>query len=84
MTNQPDHDIIALGLSAQSVLGDEAFLAAVEMARAQVVQRWSEAQTVEERERCHAEYMAIPALVVQLRTLYDRGQAELAEENEPQ
>lgn len=72
-------DIIAQGLAAKRLLGDEALLAAIKGAQEQIILRWAAAKTVEEREKCHGEYAGIGTVVNEIAVLYQRGEHELTQ-----
>lgn len=79
MADGEKQDIIATGLAAQALLASPTLLAALEMARQEVLEEWQAAGTTTERERLHGAYCVLPAVVKQLRILRDRGEHELGQ-----
>lgn len=74
-TLEPDLDAaIGLGIRARSLLADETLALAIRDVKADLIQRWDSAETVEERERLHAEFRAIDSVMHQLAAFYNKGQ----------
>ena len=74
------------GLMAQHVLDDEIFQSSVLELEKNTITQWRSAKTVEERERAHADLMALGRVVGKLRMLVERAAFEKArqEKDKPQ
>lgn len=59
---------------AQALASSELYRDIREAAEAEIVGRWKLAQTVEERERCHAVLLGLQALDAELLTLINDGE----------
>lgn len=69
-------ETVQRGLRAKALLGDDMLLAAFESVRSKCAERWVNADTVEERELCHARYIAVAEVQAQLRKIMDAGTLE--------
>lgn len=72
---------IRRGRRARKILEDPVFQEALEMADAQIIDEWRDADTTEEREHYHAQQEALPIIERQLRVL--AGAVEWSEEQDP-
>lgn len=67
--------IVSLGARAKALLGDETLARAIIDTKAELIRQWGNANTVEDRERLHAEFTAVDAAMKRLATFYQKGQA---------
>lgn len=73
-------DEIQAGQQAERILNDPVFQMAVQQLDADIVQKWREAGTPEEREQMHALQVALDALITQFGIIIGRGEFSAAQE----
>ena len=68
-----DGEIVSIGARAAALLQDEVLLAALDMLRDGCIDDWKAAETVEERERCHAQLVAANEMAKRLQAIAAHG-----------
>ena len=66
-------DTISVGLAAERLFQDDAFLEAVRQTEQEFLYEWFEAPTIELREKAHASVRAIDLFLKRLQIVMDRG-----------